>query len=254
MPIEVKVPQIGESIQEGVIARWLKKNGDLVRRDEPLLELETEKATTELPAPATGILTISIPEGKTVRVGSTVANIEEKNIPAAPAKTEAPKHTSAVAKLEPAKPAVATAADGRQVPPLSPAARVMVQEKGIDPRELSPSGRGGVVMKEDVLAHHAEKPAPAVVLPSTGGPPTPERETRVRMTAENDLPRLHVFTTPADMPPRRYSLSYAQNFGRFLGSLHRKHRVGANRHRGAGHDAHGLAGSHRSREWTARHG
>src|SRR5579864_8858221 len=183
MPIEVKVPQIGESIQEGVIARWLKKNGDLVRRDEPLLELETEKATTELPAPATGILTISIPEGKTVRVGSTVANIEEKNIPAAPAKTEAPKHTSAVAKLEPAKPAVATAADGRQVPPLSPAARVMVQEKGIDPRELSPSGRGGVVMKEDVLAHHAEKPAPAVVLPSTGGPPTPERETRVRMTA-----------------------------------------------------------------------
>src|SRR5262245_32884402 len=163
MPIEVKVPQIGESIQEGVIARWLKKNGDLVRRDEPLLELETEKATSEIPSPATGILIISVPEGKAVRVGSTIGNIEAKNVPAAqpPAreKQAAAKPAEPQTKPETAKPAAkpattATAGtDGRQAPALSPAARVMVQEKGIDPHQLTPSGRGGVVVKEDVLAH-----------------------------------------------------------------------------------------------------
>jgi 2-oxoglutarate dehydrogenase E2 component (dihydrolipoamide succinyltransferase) len=184
MPIEVKVPQVGESIQEGVISRWLKKNGDLVRRDEPLLELETEKATSEIPSPATGILTISIPEGKTVRVGSTIGNIEEKNIPpATPPKNGSGKPPAA--KAEPAKSQAGgtTTVDGRQAPPLSPAARVMVQEKGIDPRELTPSGRGGVVVKEDVLVHETGKPSRAVVLPSTGRLPTAERETRERMTA-----------------------------------------------------------------------
>ncbi|HEV3146486.1 MAG TPA: 2-oxoglutarate dehydrogenase complex dihydrolipoyllysine-residue succinyltransferase [Gemmataceae bacterium] len=200
MPIEVRIPEIGESIQEGVIARWLKKNGDLVRRDEPLLELETEKATTEMPAPATGILVISVPEGKTVRVGATIATIEEKNVPAAqpparekpaaakPAEAAAkPEPVKAAAKPEPgkptAKPAAATTTDGRPAPALSPAARVMVQEKGIDPSELTPSGRGGVIVKEDVLAHETGKPAPAVVLPETGGRPAPEHETRERMTA-----------------------------------------------------------------------
>src|SRR5262249_22725237 len=128
MPIEVKVPQIGESIQEGVIARWLKKNGDLVRRDEPLLELETEKATSEIPSPPREIWMFSVREGKAGGVVPTMGNIEEKNVPAAqpPArkKQAAAKPAEPQTKPETAKPAAkpattATAGtDGRQAPAL----------------------------------------------------------------------------------------------------------------------------------------
>ena len=77
MAINVVVPSVGESISEGTVANWFKKDGDLVRADEPLFELETEKATTEVPAPAAGVLRITVPEGKTVAIGSVIGRIEE---------------------------------------------------------------------------------------------------------------------------------------------------------------------------------
>src|SRR5438045_6991088 len=76
MPVDIKVPSVGESVVEGTIARWLKKDGDTVRADEPVLELETEKATTEIAAPAAGQLVIQVPEGQTVAIGSVVGQIQ----------------------------------------------------------------------------------------------------------------------------------------------------------------------------------
>src|SRR5947208_484761 len=78
MTVAIKVPSVGESVSEGTLARWLKKEGTYVKTGEPVLELETEKATTEVPAPASGVLTISVPEGKTVAVGEAVGQIDEK--------------------------------------------------------------------------------------------------------------------------------------------------------------------------------
>src|SRR6266852_718011 len=82
MPVEIRVPGVGESITEGVLSRWLKKNGELVRADEPVVELETEKATTELPAPASGRLMTTVPEGQTVTIGAVIGRIEEAQLPA----------------------------------------------------------------------------------------------------------------------------------------------------------------------------
>src|SRR5260370_2341227 len=88
MPIEIRVPSVGESITEGVLSRWLKKNGENVRADEPVLELETEKATTEVAAPASGKLLITVPEGKTVTIGTVLGRIEQTELPATPPSTK----------------------------------------------------------------------------------------------------------------------------------------------------------------------
>src|SRR5262249_9662372 len=77
MAVEIKIPSVGESITEGTISRWLKKDGEAVRADEPVLEVETEKATTEISAPQAGTFRIAAPEGQTVAVGAVVGRIEE---------------------------------------------------------------------------------------------------------------------------------------------------------------------------------
>src|SRR5579862_2526482 len=76
MSINITIPSVGESISEGTIARWLKKEGERVEQGEPLYELETDKATTEVPAPSAGVLHIGVPEGKTVAVGTTIGSLE----------------------------------------------------------------------------------------------------------------------------------------------------------------------------------
>src|SRR6266851_1400552 len=76
MTVEIKVPSVGESITEGAIARWLKKDGDLVAVNDPLFELETEKVTTEVPATVAGRLSIQVPEGKTVAIGAVVGHVD----------------------------------------------------------------------------------------------------------------------------------------------------------------------------------
>jgi len=166
MAVEVKVPSVGESITEGTIARWLKKDGETVRAEEPLFELETEKATTEVAAPASGALRITVPEGKTVAVGSVVAQIEEGAT--APAATAVPPPAS-----EPE-------------PRVSPAARRLAAETGVDVRQVKGTGRDGVILKEDVQAHAEQRPAPAEpppAKPQAARPAAGERETRQRMSA-----------------------------------------------------------------------
>jgi 2-oxoglutarate dehydrogenase E2 component (dihydrolipoamide succinyltransferase) len=167
MPVDIKVPSVGESISEGTLARWLKTEGALVRQDEPVFELETEKATQEVPAPATGVLHIKAKEGDRLTIGSVVGTIDEK--------TAAPDTPRKDVPAAPAKPAA-------EPPAVSPAGRRLAAEQGVDAQQVPPTGRHGVVLKEDVQKYvdqqQAASPrAPAPSVPTTG------RETRQRMSA-----------------------------------------------------------------------
>ncbi|MBI3407072.1 MAG: 2-oxoglutarate dehydrogenase complex dihydrolipoyllysine-residue succinyltransferase [Planctomycetes bacterium] len=184
MAIDVKVPSVGESITEGTIARWLKKDGATVRLDEPILELETEKATQEIPAPAAGVLRISVGEGKTVAIGAVVATIEASTARA----SEAPAQKPAPEKPEPAQ------ADGQKsAPTLSPAARRLAGEEKLDVAQLSGSGRGGVILKSDVQERlsqplaaspaEAASPQTASERETASRTESASRETRQRMSA-----------------------------------------------------------------------
>src|SRR5215475_12420350 len=99
MAVEIKVPSVGESITEGVLARWLKKDGEFVRSGEPLFELETDKATQEVPAPADGVLSIGVKEGEPVAIGSVVGSVDPKAKPK-PVKTDTPPASAKAAPRE----------------------------------------------------------------------------------------------------------------------------------------------------------
>lgn len=181
MPVDIKVPSVGESVTQGTIARWLKKEGTKVQADEPLFELETEKATQEVPAPAAGVLHIAVAEGKTVLIGSVVGTIDPAGTPVA-----APVAPKAQPRPADAKPAESKAAPSK--PPVAPAARRLAAEEGVDVTGITGTGRGGVILKTDVQ-EHLDKTRPAEPPPAA---PTPEAvpsrpsaggETRQRMSA-----------------------------------------------------------------------
>jgi 2-oxoglutarate dehydrogenase E2 component (dihydrolipoamide succinyltransferase) len=161
MAVEIKVPAVGESISEGTVSRWFKKDGDVVRADEPLFELETEKATTEVVAPAGGTLRIKVPEGQSVAIGSVIGRIEEGAAPPTPAATDgsaASAGATAAPIHRPGKrpePVVATEAI------LSPAARRIAAEECVDVRQLQGAGPGGRITKEDVVTHLEQRRLPA---------------------------------------------------------------------------------------------
>src|SRR5574337_2092677 len=134
MAIEVRIPTLGESVTEGVIVRWIKADGEVVQVDEALLELETDKASVEIPAERSGVLRILKAQGEKVQVGDVVARIEEAGATAAPPAPAAP----VVAPPEPPPPE--PAAPSRV---LSPAVRRLVEEHGLDPQAIKASGRGG---------------------------------------------------------------------------------------------------------------
>lgn len=166
--VPIQVPGVGESIIEGILARWLKTDGSAVKAGEPLYELETDKASTEVPAPANGTLKIQVAEGETVEVGDTIGEIDTEAAPQATEpkpKPEAP----AAAKKEPGPNGGATTA----APQLSPAARRLAAESGVEPSDLTGTGRGGVVVKEDVLQHLEARPT-AEAPPSPTPTPKPE--------------------------------------------------------------------------------
>ena len=161
MPTDVVMPQMGESIFEGTITKWLKKPGDKVQRDEPLFEISTDKVDAEIPAPATGILQeIKVSEGSTVQVNAVVGVIGEGNAAsAAPAKAVAP--TPAPAKAEtPAPPPTPVASaptvasnsdDDSSDVRSSPLVRKLAREHNVDLAKLSGTGTSGRVTKQDVL-------------------------------------------------------------------------------------------------------
>jgi 2-oxoglutarate dehydrogenase E2 component (dihydrolipoamide succinyltransferase) len=173
MPVEVRVPTLGESVSEGVITRWLKADGDAVSTDEPLLELETDKANVEIPAETAGVLRIVRQAGDTVHVGDIVARIE-----AAPSGPSVSGKRTPAAAPEPTSPAMSAAPEPVSTgePVLSPAVRRLVQEHALDPEAIQGTGRGGRLTKGDVLAHLETQPgsdeAPAAARTSAA-PPAP---------------------------------------------------------------------------------
>jgi 2-oxoglutarate dehydrogenase E2 component (dihydrolipoamide succinyltransferase) len=179
MASEIRVPTLGESVSEAIVGKWFKKVGDQVAVDEPLVELETDKVTLEVPAPVAGVIeAIDVDDGATVGVGALLGRINSAAVAAPPpvrrdAKTDATKPAAATAET---KPAPATTA-------LSPAVRKIATEKNLDIAAIEGTGKDGRLTKGDALAALergvSEKP---VIAP----PPSPTedvpREERVRMT------------------------------------------------------------------------
>ncbi len=185
MAIEIRVPTLGESVTEATIARWFKKAGEAVAADEPLVELETDKVTVEVPSPVSGTLaSIAAKDGDTVAVGALLGAINEgtggaKPAPKAETKT-APAKPAAAPQPAPAPAAAKKVADA----PLMPSVRKLAAESGVSPSSISGSGKDGRVMKGDLLAaiaSAAPAPAPVSVRAPTPASDAP-REERVRMT------------------------------------------------------------------------
>jgi 2-oxoglutarate dehydrogenase E2 component (dihydrolipoamide succinyltransferase) len=171
MLIEIKVPQLSESVAEATLLAWHKKVGEAVKRDENLIDIETDKVVLELPAPADGVLAKIIKgDGGTVKAGEVIAMIdtEGKGSAASAAAPAAAPEKAAPAPGPAAKPAASAAS-------VMPAARKLAEEKGIDTAAIAGSGRGGRVTKGDVLEEVAKAPAaPAQAVPVTAKPPLPQ--------------------------------------------------------------------------------
>ncbi|MBL9098825.1 MAG: E3 binding domain-containing protein, partial [Alphaproteobacteria bacterium] len=148
MTTEIRVPGLGESVTEATVAKWLKNQGDAVRADEPLVELETDKVTVEVPAPSAGVLSeILVQPGGTIAVGALLGMIGE----GAGAAVPPPKPKPLPQATAPA-PKPAPAAQPAVAPVLSPAARKIAEENKLTPAAIPASGRDGRVTKGDVLA------------------------------------------------------------------------------------------------------
>ncbi len=173
---DIRVPTLGESVTEATVGKWFKKPGDAVRTDEVLAELETDKVTLEVNAPASGVLAeITVKEGATVTPGALLGQITEGAVGAT---QPAP---AAVSKPAPAaSPAPASAAPSSSMPP-SPAAAKIAIEKGVDVSQIAGSGKRGQALKSDVLTAAVTPTAPAAPrAPSAANDAS--REERVKMT------------------------------------------------------------------------
>jgi 2-oxoglutarate dehydrogenase E2 component (dihydrolipoamide succinyltransferase) len=249
MGTEIRVPTLGESITEATIGRWFKKPGEPVKADEPLVELETEKVTLEVNAPASGVLSeITVKEGETVSVGALLGQIGEgaaAPVKAKPAEGEAkpaeakPKAESAPVKseAEPAAPPAAPRAPATAMPP-SPAAAKQAADHGVDLAVVTGSGKRGQVLKGDVLDFISRPQAPAPAPPPPPSPALPveeDREERVPMSrlrqtiarrlkdAQNTAAMLTTFNE-ADMSAvmalrSRYKDTFEQKHGVKLGFM-----------------------------------
>ena len=180
MATEIRVPTLGESVSEATIGKWFKKPGDAVKADEPLLELETDKVTLEVNAPAAGVLSeIVAKDGDTVGVGALLGNIAAGGAATASAPASAAPAAAAPAKAPAPAPAAAVAASGH-----GPAVNRLAAESGINPAAVAASGKDGRVTKGDMLAAIAA--GPAVAAPVAVRAPSPaddaSREERVKMT------------------------------------------------------------------------
>ena len=193
MAIEITVPTLGESVADATVARWMKSTGDAVAADEPVVELETDKVTLEVPAPAAGTMgEIIAAEGANVEVGAVLGMLNEgaaaASSPAAPAKAEAaaapaPAPASAPASAPAAAPVAAASSDL----PLSPAVRRLVEENNLNPAAIRGTGVDGRLTKADVLAHmkggsSSQSTAPAAAPAAASAAPrqTPRAEDAAR--------------------------------------------------------------------------
>jgi len=178
--MDVTVPELGESVTEGTVGRWLKQVGESFAADEPLVEIETDKVTAELPAPAAGtLIEIVADEGVDVEVGAIVGRITTGDAPAVPAPA-APETPAASEAPE------APAASANTEHPLSPAVRKLVDEHGLDPATIPVTGRDGRITKGDVMRYLDSRDA-------GGAPATP---------AAPAAPAAPAFVSADDLPER----------------------------------------------------
>ena len=196
MPTNVDIPALGESVREAVLIKWHKSDGDSVAKDEPLCELETDKANVDVPAPAAGVLRRAKDEGQTVQIGETIGRIDDAGTAGANGSAASSKPLTASA------PAVPSA----KTEDLSPSVLRMTKENKIDPAQITATGPGGRLTKEDVIKHLEKVPAAAV-----DGEPEPEVEP-IPVT-EKPAPkivkaRLESPVAPVSLPPASTTLSF----------------------------------------------
>ncbi|MBW2369954.1 MAG: 2-oxoglutarate dehydrogenase complex dihydrolipoyllysine-residue succinyltransferase [Deltaproteobacteria bacterium] len=188
MKLEVNVPSVGESVNEAILAQWLKQDGDSVSKDEPIFVIETDKITLEVSAEATGRLTIKIQEGETVPIGAVAAVIDTAAAPIQDTseKPDAPKlktepESEPEPPVEPESAAKTRKAAGKTkpAPDLSPAVRRLVAEHALDAQQIPGTGRDGRITKGDVLAYlkHPAESAP--------GTPTDKDQPTTAQTTTN---------------------------------------------------------------------
>ncbi|MGA2041420.1 MAG: 2-oxoglutarate dehydrogenase, E2 component, dihydrolipoamide succinyltransferase [Bryobacteraceae bacterium] len=197
---DVVMPQMGESIVEGTLTKWLKKPGEHVDRDEPLFEISTDKVDTEIPSPAAGTLSeVMVEEGKTVGINTVVARIEENG--ASAAATAPPAQAAAAPAAAPPAPAPVESAAAEPPPfveapappqpaveepapaaepagPLSPLVRKLARENNIDLSRVKGTGAGGRITKQDVEGYMAQRPVAAAAAPAPS-PATPAPAPRI---------------------------------------------------------------------------
>ena len=174
--IDITVPVMGESVAEGSMGKWVKKNGDAVKKDELLVEIETDKVAVEVSAPADGVLTIAADEGATVTPGQKIGSISGSGAASAPA-ASAPTPAAAPDNTGSAQ------VSGSKNETLSPAVQRVVGENNLDPKAIAATGPKGNITKADAIAAigQASAPAPAAAAPAAPRADQP-REERVKMT------------------------------------------------------------------------
>jgi len=184
MPTDIVMPQMGESIFEGTITKWLKKPGDKVQRDEPLFEISTDKVDAEIPAPASGVLQdIKVTEGNTVQVNTVVGTIAGDGEASAPAKSAAPQSAPAPAKPQSAAPQTPSAPAPKPSAPQaeeqeedeharsSPLVRKIAREHGVNLAQVNGTGLAGRITKQDIMAFlDSKESAPAATTMAASAP------------------------------------------------------------------------------------
>src|SRR6266568_1398047 len=223
MAVDIVMPQMGESIFEGTITKWLKKPGDKVERDEPLFEISTDKVDAEIPAPAAGVLKeIKVGEGQTVPIQTIVGVIDSDGAAAAaPAPAAQPKAAAvpasapaaSAAKPAPAPPAPVPAA-GPAPPPRRPGERIhssplvrrLAKENNIDLATVSGTGAGGRISKKDILEviqGGASAPRGVTVMPSPSAAPAPPGVSgaQVHVAMETAVPRERIYFGKYELQP-----------------------------------------------------
>ncbi|MGH9860743.1 MAG: dihydrolipoamide acetyltransferase family protein, partial [Candidatus Acidiferrales bacterium] len=229
MATDVIMPQMGESIFEGTITKWLKKPGDRIERDEPLFEISTDKVDAEIPAPAAGVLKeIKVEEGKTVPIQTVVAVIDAgdgaaaaapaKEAPAKPETKPAPEAKAAPAKEEKKAEAPAKEPSAKVAPPeaaragaptpeaedvrSSPLVRRLAKEHSIDLSQVEGTGAGGRVSKKDILAAIESGGAAAPAAGARpGAPPPAAGGTAARVALETAVPRERIYFGSYEVQP-----------------------------------------------------
>ncbi len=177
MATKVTIPALGESVTEAVLVRWIKQDGEAVAVDDPLCELETDKANVEIPAPKAGVLKHKVAQGATVRIGDAIAEVDENATasaaPKAASKPEAARTEAPRAETPKSEAPIAALRASADIEDLAPSVRRLVKEHGVDPAVLHGSGPRGRIVKEDVVAALEKPTLVGFAKPSASAPARP---------------------------------------------------------------------------------